>query len=350
MTLKQLGWSGHRAVLNAPGEAIGRVAVEHRDGFVLYTEAGEIPATLAGRLRHDAEAVWPAVGDWVAFRAAPDRGTIHRVLPRSGVFTRKAAGRAVTAQVVAANVDVVFLVAGLDGDFNPRRLERYLALAHEGGVAPVIVLSKSDLCDDPAEAADRAKAVAPGVPVHAISTMTGLGLADLEAYFTGDRSVALLGSSGVGKSTLINALLGRDAQRVQAVRDDGKGRHTTTHRELILRPGGGLLIDTPGMRELQLWGGGEALGDVFSEVEEIAARCRFRDCSHASEPGCAVLAAVYNGTLPEDRLQSYHKLKGELHYLESLQDESVRAERKRKEKVLTKAAYRWMGDKRSIRG
>jgi ribosome biogenesis GTPase len=349
MTLEQLGWRGPREGLVAPGESLGRVAVEHRDGFVLYTEAGEIPATLAGRLRHEAEAVWPAVGDWVAFRAAPDRGTIHRVLPRSGVFTRKAAGRAVAAQVVAANVDVVFLVAGLDGNFNPRRLERYLALAREGGVDPAILLSKADLCDDPAEASGRAEAVAPGVPVHAISTVTGLGLAGLEAYFSGDRTVALLGSSGVGKSTLINALLGRDAQRVRAVRDDGKGRHTTTHRELILRPGGGLLIDTPGMRELQLWGGGEDLGDVFSEVDAIAPRCRFRDCSHTSEPGCAVLAAVRDGTLPEDRLRSYHKLQGELRYLESLQDESARAERKRKEKVLTRAAYRWLVDKRIIR-
>src|SRR5262249_48612390 len=246
MTLEQLGWRGPREDLVAPGESLGRVAVEHRDGFVLYTEAGEIPATLAGRLRHQAEAVGPPVGDWRAFRGGRDRGTIHRVLPRSGVFTRKAAGRAVAAQVVAANVDTVFLVAGLDGNFKPRRLERYLALAREGGVDPAILLSNADLCGDPAEARGPAAAVAPGVPVHAISTVTGLGLAGLEAYCTGDRTVALLGSSGVGKSTLINALLGRDAQRIQAVRDDGKGRHTTTHRELLLRPGGGLRIATPG--------------------------------------------------------------------------------------------------------
>jgi ribosome biogenesis GTPase len=344
MRLEQLGWRGPRDGLIGDGEYLGRVAVEHRDGFILYTESGEIPAAVAGRLRHEAEAVWPAVGDWVAYRSAPDRGTIHRVLPRSGVFSRKAAGRALAAQVVAANVDVVFLVAGLDGDFNPRRLERYLALACEGNVTPVILLSKADLCDNPAESSRRVEALAPGMPVHVISTVTGLGLPDLDAYFAGNCTIALLGSSGVGKSTLINALLGRDVQPVQAVRANGKGRHTTTHRELIPRPGGGLVIDTPGMRELQLWGGGEGLGDVFAEIDEIATRCRFRDCTHKSEPGCAVRASI-----PEDRLQSYHKLQRELRHLESLQDDSVRAERKRQEKQMTRAAYKWLVQKRIIR-
>jgi ribosome biogenesis GTPase len=340
MRLDELGWRG--AV--PAGEAIGRVAVEHREGFVLYTEAGELPATLAGRLRYDERATRPAVGDWVSYRAAPDRGTITAVWPRAGVFTRKAAGQAVAPQVVAANVDVVFVVSALDGDVNPRRLERYVALAREGGVDPVLVLSKADLCDDVnvAECAARAKSVAPGVPVHTISTVTGLGLADLDIYFEANRTVALLGSSGVGKSTLTNALLGRDAQRVADLRFNGKGRHTTTVRELILRPGGGLLIDTPGMRELQLWGGGtgEGLGDVFAEVEEIAKSCRFRDCSHQSEPGCAVREQV-----AEDRLESYHKLQRELRYLDSLQDESARAERKRREKQSYGAWHPWLDRK-----
>jgi ribosome biogenesis GTPase len=342
MRLDELGWRGEAPA----GETIGRVAVEHRDGFVLYTEAGELPATLAGRLRYDPGATRPAVGDWVSYRAAPDRGTITAVWPRAGVFTRKAAGQAVSQQVVAANVDVVFVVSALDGDFNPRRLERYVALAHEGGVDPVLVLSKADLCDDVklAECAARAKSVAPGVPVHTISTVTGLGLADLEIYFEGNRTVALLGSSGVGKSTLANALLGRDAQRVADLRFNGKGRHTTTVRELILRPGGGLLIDTPGMRELQLWGGsggtGESLGDVFAEVDEIAKACRFRDCSHESEPGCAVRERV-----DSDRLESYHKLQREMRYLNSLQDEHARAERKRREKQGQGSWHPWLDRK-----
>src|SRR4051794_25399259 len=340
MRLDELGWRGAAPA----GEPIGRVAVEHREGFVLYTEAGELPATLAGRLRHDERATRPAVGDWVSYRAASDRGTITAVRPRAGVFTRKAAGRAVEPQVVAANVDVAFVVSALDGDFNPRRLERYAALAREGGVEPVLLLSKADLRDDGdvAECAARAEAVVPGVPVHAISTVTGLGLAVLDVYFGADRTVALLGSSGVGKSTLTNALLGRDARHVADLRSNGKGRHTTTARELILRPGGGLLIDTPGMRELQLWGGGtgEGLGDVFAEVGAIAGSCRFRDCSHRSEPGCAVRERV-----PQDRLGSYHKLQGELRHLDSLQDESARAERKRREKQSHGAWHPWLDRK-----
>jgi len=326
MTLEQLGWRGPREGHVAPGESLGRVAVEHRDGFVLYTEAGEIPATLAGRLRHEAEAVWPAVGDWVAFRAAPDRGTIHRVLPRSGVFTRKAAGRAVAAQVVAANVDVVFLVAGLDGDLNLRRLERYLALGWESGAEPVVVLTKTDLCPDVEAAVLEVELTAIGVPVHAVSNVTGEGVEELAPYFAPGRTVAALGSSGAGKSSLVNRLAGEELMATGELRADGRGRHTTTNRQLLRLPGGGLYLDTPGMRELRLWESEEGLAQTFDDVAAAAALCRFADCSHEREPGCGVQAALADGSLGRERYDSWRKLQAELRHLAVKQDARLRSE------------------------
>ena len=250
--------------------------------------------------------------------------------------------------MVAANVDLAFLVTALTGDLNPRRLERYVAMAYEGGVAPVIVLSKADLAGDQLgleTACEQAAGAAPGVPVHAVSALTGSGLDDLERYFQERRTVALVGSSGAGKSTLINRLIGRDLQPVQDVREDGKGRHTTTHRSLILRPGGGLVIDTPGMRELALYGSDEGVGAAFPEVEEIAACCRFRDCSHRFEPGCAVQAALRDGVLAAERLASYGKLRREIRHLEARDDPRAQLERKRHEKAVHRATYRWVNEK-----
>jgi ribosome biogenesis GTPase len=358
MNLVELGWRpdpGADGPRLEPGEALGRVAVEHRGGYVVLTESGEHGADLAGRLRHDArngEAPGlPAVGDWVVCRPDPGggRAVIRAVLPRRGVFVRKEAGRASSPQVAAAHVDVALLVTAMAGDLNPRRTERYVAMAREGGVTPVVVLTKADLADDRVAldaARARASGAAPGVPFHAVSALTGQGLADLGVYFEGQRTVALLGSSGVGKSTLINRLLGREAQRVSDVRGDGRGRHTTTHRALIPRPGGGLLIDTPGMRELALWGGDEGVQAAFPEVEDFAVGCRFGDCSHTSEPGCAVRAAVLDGALPADRLGSYHKLRGEVRYLEARQDAQARHHRKREDKAKNRALYRWLDEKR----
>jgi ribosome biogenesis GTPase len=365
--LAALGWTERLAAAFAPHESEdggvagrarpARVAAQDRTEFLLYTAAGEASGeaapregrgVLAGRLRHQAARAsdLPAVGDWVvahapeagAGAAAPgDRALITAVLPRTSVFLRKAAGRAADEQVVAANVDSVLIVTALDGDLNPRRLERYLAIAWESGALPAIVLTKADLEEDEAAADAVVADVAMGVPVHRVSSVTGRGLEDLCRRVGGGRTAALLGSSGVGKSTLVNALLGRARQRVADVRADGRGRHTTTRRELIPIPGGGFLLDTPGMRAIGLWEAERGLADAFPEIVEVAAGCRYRDCAHDGEPGCAVEEAVAAGSLPSERLDSYRKLAAELRALEARTDTRARVERKRRDRAGAKA-------------
>lgn len=297
--------------------APGRVIVEHRGAYVVVTGAGEITASVSGRLRHRSSgpADFPSVGDWVTVALRPDEGmaTIHAVLPRSSRFSRKASGRTTHEQVLAANVDTILVVAGLDGDFNPRRLERYLALAWSSGARPVVVLNKADLCDDVPARIAQVSVVAGDAPVHPVSALTSAGVVDLDAYLSAGQTVALLGSSGVGKSTLINAFLGAARQVVGEVRlDDSRGRHTTTRRELILLAGGGLVLDTPGMRELGMWDADDGLDEAFAEIESLAAACRFRDCRHETEPGCAVRAAAAEGRIDGSRLESRRKLRHEL--------------------------------------
>lgn len=345
MTLETLGWNPGfaRAFESLADRSLfaARVAREDRDRYLLLDTAGERPATLAGRLRHEARsrADLPAVGDWVAARAAgAGEATIVAVLPRAGAFVRKVAGEITEEQVVAANVDTVFLVAGLDGDFNLRRIERYVAAAWDGGAAPVVLLNKADLADDAAARVAEVEAVAPGVPVRAIAARERRGLESLTPWLVPGRTVALLGSSGAGKSTLVNALLGVERQAVRDVReDDSRGRHTTTRRELVPLPGGAILLDTPGMRELQLWGGEESLAGAFPEIEALAPLCRFRDCRHDGEPGCAVLGAVAVGDLAPSRLASWHKLRRELEWLAARQDARARAEREAKWKAISKS-------------
>lgn len=299
-----------------PADEVGRVAAEHQGGLLVRLGGGERAATVAGRLRRAiklGEAQRPAVGDWVIAEVPPDgAASIRATLPRRSRLSRKASGHEAAEQVLAANVDVAFLVSALGRDLNPRRLERYLALILEGGAEPVVLLTKSDTCADPAPAVEAIHAVAPAVPVHVLSSVTGQGLDALDAYFEGNRTAVLLGSSGVGKSTLLNRLLGAEVQAVGEVRDDGKGRHTTTHRQLCRRPAGGLVIDTPGMREIGLWDAEAGLLGAFADVEAVATTCRFSDCRHEGEPGCAVAAAVASGALAAERVQSYRALSDEV--------------------------------------
>ena len=348
--LRAYGWDPIFAERFAPyaeqGLLPARVVVGYQDIYRVVAEEGEILATVAGRMRHRANGRLdhPGVGDWVAIRPDPDsdRATIHGVVERKSRFIRKIAGSVVAEQIVAANVDVVLLVTGLDADFNPRRLERYLVLAHESGARPVIVLSKSDLSPDLAEHVRLARSVGgPGVPVHTVSAPRGEGYDVLHGYLAPGQTVALLGSSGVGKSTIVNHLAGEELQRTQEVRTtDGRGRHTTTHRQVILLPSGGLLMDTPGMRELQLWDVNEGVEETFADLEELAADCRFPDCQHAQEPDCAVLAAIADGRLAAARLESYRKLHRELRALAARQDHQNRLFEKRRVKAATKAFNR----------
>ena len=356
LDLNILGWNDSFAssfdtlTQTDPSLVPGRVARELRGGYLVLgcfvAPSGEtvthLTAQLAGRVRYVAGARedLPAVGDWVALQPRPEEGaaTIQAVLPRRSAFVRQSVGGTTEAQVVAANVDTVFLVAGLGQEFNVRRLERYLTLAWESGADPVVVLNKADLCPDLDAVVAETEAIAFGVPVHAISATDGRGVAELRAYVRPGATVALLGSSGVGKSTLINTLLGEERLRVGAVRaDDGRGRHTTTHRELVLLPGGGLIIDNPGMRELQLWAESDSLDHAFGDVEALAARCRFANCRHENEPGCAVQAALVDGTLDAERFQSYLKLQRELHFLETRQNQRAAME----EKARMKRRSRW---------
>jgi ribosome biogenesis GTPase / thiamine phosphate phosphatase len=268
------------------------------------------------------------------------------VLPRTSRFSRRAAGNPTEEQVVAANIDVVFLVSGLDNDFNPRRIERYLVTAWDSGATPVIVLNKSDLVDDPAAYAEDVRTLAVGVAVHVVSAKAPESLDAVRAHLGPGRTAALLGSSGVGKSSIANALIGEEVLRTREVRaTDSRGRHTTTGRQLVLLPGGGILIDTPGMRELQLWETGDAVAGAFADIDALAEGCRFRDCRHASEPGCAVVAAVAGGTLSPLRLESFRKLQDEQAYQATQQDERARLELKRLGKIGAKALRSRLKDK-----
>lgn len=328
MSLQNLGWNPFFEQAFEPfaarGLAAGRVATESREIYRLVTSDGELAAELLGALRYRAHrhrtgcrADLPVVGDWVAYQAfGGSAGIVHAVLPRRTAIERRASGTSGGIQVLAANVDTVLVVSSLNQDFNPRRLERYLALVRQSCARPVMVLSKADLAADSAPLVRSVEAVAAGVPVLTVSALQGTGLGALAGYLRPGETVALLGSSGVGKSTLVNALLGRDRQVVAEIRaGDDRGRHATTRRELIPLAGGGLLLDTPGLRELGLAGAEAALAEVFDDVEALAAACRFRDCRHQGEPGCAVEAAVAGGRLDAARKAGYEKLRREESFL-----------------------------------
>jgi ribosome biogenesis GTPase / thiamine phosphate phosphatase len=350
--LSALGWNDGFTAAFEPHRSKGlipaRVAVEHRSRYLLYAERDELTAVLAGRLRFNPgnDETHPVVGDWVAV-ALPDGdgpAVIHAVLPRATKFTRRAPMRDDIEQVLAANIDRVLVVVAADRDANPRRLERYLAMAWDGGAEPVVVLSKCDL-EGAHDRRQELEAVAFGVDVIAVSNVTGVGVDEVRALLSEGITVALLGSSGVGKSSLVNSLLGHDQLRTGTVRDDGKGRHTTTHRELVLLPSGGLLLDTPGMRELGLWEANEGTREAFADITALAEQCRFGDCRHESEPGCAVLDAVANGVISPERLRNWRKLIAELEYLERRNDARARTEESRQGAIGAKALRARLRDK-----
>jgi ribosome biogenesis GTPase len=333
LSLEALGWDEARASAFArvagKGLVPGRVALESTHVYRVLTAEGERLAHVAGRFRHRAASRrdFPAVGDWVALRqdANAARAVIEAILPRTSRFSRKVAGAETEEQVVAANIDVIFLVSGLDEELNLRRIERYLVVARESGAAPVILLNKADLDPDHADRAREVATAAGDVPVLSISSRTGDGFDALDAYLQPGRTVALLGSSGVGKSSIVNRLVGRELLATRDVRArDSRGRHASTVRQLVILPTGAIVIDTPGLRELQLWDASANMPAAFDDIEAIAAACRFRDCRHDQEPGCAVKEAVEEGRLPAERLANYHKLAGELRRLEERQRERER--------------------------
>jgi len=352
--LKDLGWDDEWSKAFAPFAADqlvpGRVAIEFNYLYRVFAGSGELQVQHAGRLRHQADSL-SAVGDWVAIRPTPgeETGTIEAILPRRSKFSRKVAGELTEEQIVAANIDTVFLVMGLDGDYNPRRLERYLLLAFESGARPVVILNKSDVADHLAEDMDEIQRLAVGIPVHAISAKTKDGIDVITSYLGAGKTGALLGSSGVGKSTLVNALIGEERFKTRDVRaSDSRGRHTTRHRNLILLPDQrGLLVDTPGMRELQLWSQGEGARDTFDDILELAQGCHFTDCRHRDEPRCAVKQAVEEGTLAADRLEGFLKLQDELKSLEARKDVRAQIDAKRKIKSVSQSLKKLYRDRES---
>ena len=330
-TLAALGWTDELEAAFTPHRERGfrpaRVVAEHRGGYYVRSELGDRLAHARGRLRDDE--IWggmPAVGDWVVVCDAPgERDAIEALLPRRTKVSRKTPWLKAEEHILVANVDTVVLVTGLDADFNARRLERYLTAAWDSGADPLIVLTKLDVLDDPGKLVE-AEAVAVGVPVHAVSNVTGEGLDELRALLRPARTFVLLGSSGTGKSTLANRLAGRTVMDTGDLRNDGRGRHTTRHRQLLMMPGGAILIDTPGLRELQIWEGD--LDSAFADIAELAAQCRFNDCAHSSEPDCAVTEALANGELDADRWQNYLKLQRELRAIEARSSRRIQRELK----------------------
>jgi len=350
--LRSYGWgpyfAGRLVALGHPTLQPGRVVRAHRGFLKLQTADGAVEANLSGRSYHLASDVahLPVVGDWVAYRRpAGGPAVVQEILPRRTQLSRKSAGARAVEQVVAANVDLVLLVMGLDGDYNLRRLERLLAMAEESGARSAVVLNKADLCSDLPPRFEAARALCPGSPIVALSALDGT-LEELELLLARGETVAFVGSSGVGKSTLINRLMGDDERPTRPVRaGDSRGRHTTTHRELFRLPGGCLVIDNPGVREIQLWGADGSLPKVFDDIERLASGCRFAGCGHDTEPGCAVRRAIEDGKLDGARLESRRRLERETIALQARKDVRARREHDKRMGKLYKSIQREKRDR-----
>jgi ribosome biogenesis GTPase len=352
MKLDLFGWNNFFEACFAPyreqGLFPGRVTIQHKDRYVLFTEQGEVWGQVSGKFRFEAKGLqdFPAVGDWVALETtSPEQiALIHGVLERKSKFSRKVAGDRLDEQVLAANIDIAFLVMGLDANYNLRRLERFLTVAWESGARPIIILNKSDLCASVEECTQEVLASAQGADVIVMSAKRNEDVAPILSLLTPGITGVLLGSSGVGKSTITNVLLGEEHSKVQDVRaSDGHGRHTTMYRELLVLPNGGIIIDTPGLRELQIWDGKEGIQDSFNDIEEFAVNCRFRDCKHEAEPGCAVKKAIEDGMLDPDRYESYQKLLREIRYQAIKLDVGAQRLEKERWKKISKQAKKYFG-------
>ncbi len=335
MDLNSLGWNDELTAAFRPhieqGYIAGRIAVEHRGTYVAYTEHGERWSEISGRMRHEADGrgALPAVGDWTALEPRPgnDWASIHAVLPRRTSFSRKVAGFETEEHVLAANIDVVWIVGALTRELSARRMERFLAVAWDSGAEPVVVLTKADLGQSDPDRLAEVESIAVGATVLVTSAVTGEGMQEMRELLDGHKTAAVLGSSGVGKSTLINSLIGEDRLETHETRSDDVGRHTTTRRELVLIPSGGMVIDTPGLRELVMWEGDT--DTVFSDIAALADKCRFNDCGHLAEPGCAVRDAIATGELELERFRSYGKMQRELAYVEGRKQGKRNAQNKR---------------------
>lgn len=341
-TLEALGWNScfeePFAPWRAKGLQAGRVAVEDKHYYVLATPDGERTGQVSGKLLHSAPspADLPKVGDWVAFAPLPQeaKGVIHQVLPRKTKLSRKVPGREIEEQVLAANIDTVFIVQALDATFNPALVQRHLVMVLESGAQPVVVLNKADLCNAIPDRVAKAKTAAGDVPIVVVSAKTTCGIPELATHIPRAQTVVFIGSSGVGKSTLINDLLGEELQATAEVREaDAKGRHTTSWRELIMLPNGGIVIDTPGMREFHMWTAEDGLREAFADLQDMSATCHFRDCTHTVEKRCAILDAVARGDIPQERYQRFLKLNQELAELQLAQTRRARLQRGRRSRI-----------------
>lgn len=344
MDLNKLGFNAffakHFEKCPIENAIIGRICAEYKSSYKIYSEIGEVTASISGKFRNNFKTKdeFPNVGDWVIFQSLDEnKGIIQSILPRKSKFSRKIAGIETKEQVIASNIDFAFIVCALDYDFNLRRIERYLSLVWQSGAVPVVVLTKADLCDNLPQKISEVSDIAFGVDIYAISNINANGIDVLQSYFTQDKTVVLLGSSGVGKSSLINNLMQDDVMKVNELRSNiNKGRHTTTHKQMFLLPQGGLIIDTPGLRELQLWDAEDGISQCFSDVEELAKHCKFSDCTHLNEPNCAVQEAIVSGLLDSNRLENYLKVQKEQEYLISRKNQSAAKTEKDKWKAIHK--------------